>query len=534
MSIYNQRKEIIEHIKRHEENTNFNTSIFEILEGNLAEHVLASLQSQLSINSYASAAERLSPVNIFRKVINKVSTLYVGDVERTTELESDQELINYYEKNAGINSHFIEFNKGYNSYKNSVVEIYESDGHIKTRTIPANMFLPYSDDSVDPLKVTAMIKFMGQTINTEGETTNKYWVYTANEFMPIDSNGNVIMEDLGETEGINDFGVIPFVFVNKSKYLLVPMPDKDDYKMTVLLPVLLTDLNFAAKYMAHSIFYGIDIDSENLKISPDAFWNFQSEEDGKAPQVGTIRPDVSIDEVITLIKEQMGVWLETKDIKAGSIGSLNQSNVASGVSKMIDEADATVNRKSQISTFQMAEKVFWQVLATIHNEAAKAGRLENRALFSEPSRLEVNVKFPDQKPMQTKLEIIEEASAELDAGLTSKRRMIKKLNPEMSDDEVSELLEEIEQENSFDIPEIEMPSETNEVNPLGEGAANVESVILNGAQVTSLVTVVQQVAKGELPRESGLEIIMKAFNLSKEEAESVLSSAGKGFKITQE
>jgi len=447
MSIYEKRKEIIEYIKKYEDNTEFNSSIFEILEGNLAAHVLASLQSQLSPNSYASAAERLSPVNIFRKVVNKVSTLYIGDVERKTEIESDQELVDYYEKSAGINSHFLEWNKGYNSYKNSVVEIYEANGHIKTRTIPANMFLPYSDDPVDPLKVTAIIKFMGETVSERGEKVNKYWVYTADEFMPINSNGDVVAEDLGESEGLNPYGVIPFVFVNKSKYLLVPMPDKDDYKMTVLLPVLLTDLNFAAKYMAHSIFYGIDIDSENLKISPDAFWNFQSEEEGKAPQVGTIRPDVSIDEVITLIKEQMGVWLETKDIKAGSIGSINQANVASGVSKMIDEADATVNRKSQISTFQSAEMIFWKTLASVHNEAARSGRLENKAVFSEPMDLEVNVKYPDQKPMQTKLEIIEEASAELEAGLTSKRRMIKRLNPEMSDDEVSELLEEIEKEN---------------------------------------------------------------------------------------
>jgi hypothetical protein len=446
MSIFNQRAEILKHISDHEDEISFNNSIFEILEGNLASHVLASLQSQLSPNSYASAAERLSPVNIFKKVVNKVSTLYSGDVERLTETEGDEELINHYEKNASINSVFLEWNKGYNAYKNSVVELYEDEGSVNARTLPANMFLPYSDNKANPLKVTAIIKFMGSYQDKDNNKINKYWVYSNEEFMPMDSKGEIINEDLGESEGLNPYGVIPFVFVNKSKYLLVPMPDKDDYKMTVLLPVLLTDLNFAAKYMAHSIFYGVDVDTENLKISPDAFWNFQSNDDGKSPQVGTIRPDVSIDEVMNLIKEQMGMWLETKDLKAGSIGALSSNNVASGVSKMIDEADATVNRKSQMSTFSAAENTFWKTLAAIHNEAVASGRIRGLGLFSEPSKLDVNVIYQDQKPAMSRLDIIEEAKSELDAGLTSRRRKIKQLNPEMTDDEVTELLKEIDEE----------------------------------------------------------------------------------------
>jgi hypothetical protein len=52
---------------------------------------------------------------------------------------------------------------------------------------------------------------------------------------------------------------------------------------------------------------------------------------------------------------------------------------------------------------------------------------------------------------------------------------------------------------------------------------------LNGAQVSSLVDVVKSVAGGELPRESAIEIIMHAYNMTKEQAEKILGNAGAGF-----
>jgi len=49
---------------------------------------------------------------------------------------------------------------------------------------------------------------------------------------------------------------------------------------------------------------------------------------------------------------------------------------------------------------------------------------------------------------------------------------------------------------------------------------------LNGAQVTSLVTIVQSVQMGELPRDSGIQMIMAAFGYSREQAEGIIGDAG--------
>jgi len=59
---------------------------------------------------------------------------------------------------------------------------------------------------------------------------------------------------------------------------------------------------------------------------------------------------------------------------------------------------------------------------------------------------------------------------------------------------------------------------------------NVQQLALNGAQVTALVDMVEKVASGTLPRESALNMIVTAFNVTPQDAEKILGSAGKGFK----
>lgn len=62
--------------------------------------------------------------------------------------------------------------------------------------------------------------------------------------------------------------------------------------------------------------------------------------------------------------------------------------------------------------------------------------------------------------------------------------------------------------------------------------ADVQKSALNGAQVTSLVELVSQVATGNIPRDSAVNIIMLAFKVGEDEANKALGSAGQGFKPT--
>jgi uncharacterized protein len=53
---------------------------------------------------------------------------------------------------------------------------------------------------------------------------------------------------------------------------------------------------------------------------------------------------------------------------------------------------------------------------------------------------------------------------------------------------------------------------------------------LNGAQVTAMLAIVQAVADGQLPRESGVAMIVASFPVSPDKAEEIMGTVGKGFK----
>lgn len=68
------------------------------------------------------------------------------------------------------------------------------------------------------------------------------------------------------------------------------------------------------------------------------------------------------------------------------------------------------------------------------------------------------------------------------------------------------------------------------ISPSGE---KIQDQVLNGAQIASLIEIVQSVASETLPRDSALNIIETAFQVDKEKANELLGSAGNGFKIEQ-
>jgi hypothetical protein len=65
------------------------------------------------------------------------------------------------------------------------------------------------------------------------------------------------------------------------------------------------------------------------------------------------------------------------------------------------------------------------------------------------------------------------------------------------------------------------------------GGDDVQKQALNGAQITSAVEIIAQVASGQMPRDSAVQLIMLAFpNVDAAAADRILGSAGRGFVPT--
>lgn len=62
------------------------------------------------------------------------------------------------------------------------------------------------------------------------------------------------------------------------------------------------------------------------------------------------------------------------------------------------------------------------------------------------------------------------------------------------------------------------------------GGEKVADTALNGAQVSSLIEVITAVVDGRMPRDTAVNVIALAFNVSSAQADTLLGSVGKGFK----
>ena len=443
-------KELLRHISDNSYKIEFNKNMLDITEGDLVGHIRMTLSKQLSSAKNVDAAmQRCAPINVWSKIVKKLSKLYATPPKRLTTNTTDQDLVEHYEKQ-GINKVMADTNFNYNNYKWTSIELYEDakEEKLKFRSVSSNLFLPYSDDKIDPMRVTGIIKFMGMQKCDDGNHRSKFWYYSKDTFIAFTDNGQLYKPDMELNEGENPFGVIPFEYLSMSRNFLIPNPDKDTYQMTVNIPVLITDQNFASLYLSIPIIYTTNIDADELPQSPNAFWNLKALDPDSPTSVGVIKPEPDLANQMNNVRQQLSMWLESRDIKPGTVGSLTPSTFPNGISQIIAEMDTIGNMNEQKECFKPFEIQFWKKLATMHNYLVDTGRLRKIGKFSNPDELIVVVDFQESAVIESKVEKITRLKAEMDAQLKSKKSAIKELNPDMTDGQIDILILEIENDNT--------------------------------------------------------------------------------------
>lgn len=456
---------LIKYINDNKEYLNHQKILFNILEGDLLTEILERLRKMLiSERAFSSASKQAVPVNILRRITDKLSKCYSEGVERVANSDANQMIVDYYVDLLELDTHMTEVNRFFNVSKYASCEPYFSERRqeVALRVIMPHQHLVYSDDVEDTTYPTVFIKIMGTmkkevrdtrfSRGTREKEVEYYFVYSDDEFLAFDSDGEILKEYTDKVDGVNPFGIIPQTYVSRSRHLLMPMIDTDTLQLSVIIAVALGNLTYASHFLSHSVFYAIDLDAENLEINPDSFWILKSDENGQSPQIGTISPNVDSDKVLTLIQEILATWLETRNIRVSSGGRLSPDNATSGVSLMIKEMDTTADRNEQIKYFKEAEMTFWDKLKVMHNYWVDNGFVSGVPKFSDDFYLDVT--FPKIKPIEDMTEIINRATTLLREGLITKFKALKMIFPEMSDEIIDEMLIEIEDKNTIELPQI--------------------------------------------------------------------------------
>jgi len=443
-------------IKEQTPTVKHNEDLLCILEGDLLKFIIEQFRTEFKEGDSIHQIEpRIAPINFLKRIIDKLSKIYQETPKRKIieGTEQDQDLLDWYVEQTEFDAVMNIGNEFFNTFKNNLNQVYVVNGMPKIRAIPNDRFYIYSDNKIDPTIPTHIILPTGyrskyKNMNDKPRNVDTFVVWSADEVYSFDAEGDVYpFLDSGEFE--NPFGAIPFMYVNRSRNFLVPPIDTDTKKMSVLLPVLLSDLTYAVKFQSFSIIYGINMDDQNIIMKPNGFWTFKSDPGSdQKPELGQLKPQVDITQVIELITTQLSMWLNSRNIRPGSVNQIAAENMSSGISKMVDEMDTSDERKKQVEFYKTSEQHFWQKLMhNIHPAWVSSGLINETRLFSPNAR--VLVEFPQQLPQIRRGDMVRDLRDEVEAGFISRESAIKKLNPGM---EEKEFIEEIQKINaSFQI-----------------------------------------------------------------------------------
>lgn len=471
----------IEGFKKAAPTLGHNQILFDIYEGNLLPYIEEDFKNSFSQESYAAIRPRITPINILKRVVDKLSTIYAKPPKRYIKngTPQDSELLTWYEESFQINPVMNISNELFNLHKTVTLEPFVDQMMPKLRAVPSDRSIMLSQDKVDPTRPTVWVKYMGR-MKWKGEETSLLYIYTDDDFIPVTLGGDIVEQVLIETENLeatNAVGELPAVYVNRSYHSILPPVDTDVLRMTKVIPVLFSDLSFAVMMQSFSIIYGIDVDNQNLRMSPNAFWTFKSDPASKnKPEIGMLKPSVDITEVNQHIMSLFSTWLHSKGIRPGTIGQLAGQSDISGISKMIDEMDTSEDRQKQVQHFMKAEKELWQLVTKSLHPYWQSQRMIETPLNFSP-QAEVVVEFQEQLPMTRRSDLLKDILLELKEGLTTKKRALKTLNPEMKDDDIEALMEEVEEEKESARSVVEVPEEQDEPEEQEtEGEDDVEEV----------------------------------------------------------
>lgn len=437
----NKRRQIIDYIRAHADFLNQNRESLDIYDGNLRPYIDVILRDSLSPQYYGAIKDRILPINILQRYANKVSTTYSKPPMREVESEVHRDYLNYYEDQFEINNTMANADIYSNLFKGFALEPYvDNKGKPALRVLPFDRFLVMSESTVSPEEETIFIKLMGK--KSDSEDSMLIHTYSDTEFDAFYLNGAEASEYLAENGGVNLYEVIPFVYGKRQKHNLIPTLDSDMLSISKAISVMLSDAAGAQMFQCFSILFGINVNVENIKMSPNAFWSFKSE-DEKAPSVGSIKPEADTQKVMEFVTNIFILWLETKGIRTGSMGNTQGGATASGIAKIIDEMDAYEVKKKSMQWFKLDEEELWnEKLPKIHNYWIKSGMVDASIVPAMVvGDVQVEIEFEMPTPMLSRAEELANVKAELDMGVISKEMAIKMLHPDYSEDMVSEIIE---------------------------------------------------------------------------------------------
>lgn len=409
----------------------------------IQEAILKEFKKEETVTELMS---RLVPLNIMQKVISKLAGVYKEAPLRTVSSkdEAEIEMLQTLEDGLELNMRMKEANRYFKMNKKVLLELYLDDEGIPSlRVIPAHCYECFSLKTKKKSVPNVVVKI--------DETSERLIFWSDESHWITNFKGEVmqdIMNNMDNPDGENPYGVLPFEFINESSSSVNPIQDDDLLAISVAIPVILTDLLFGLKYQCWAIIYTIGKVGD-IPFNPNSVIQLEFGEDGQRPELNSIKPDIDSDKLLNVVMALVSLILTTKNLAAGSItDGITANNVASGIAKMLDSAESVEDKKDQQAYFLKAEKSIFNKLKDMMASWKQSNSLHPDYDFELPEDFSVATSFQDPRPLMTESEQIDNSKKKIDASLSTIRRELQILYPDMDTEAIDKLYKEVLEEKA--------------------------------------------------------------------------------------
>jgi hypothetical protein len=384
--------------------------------------------------------------------------------------------------------------------------------------------------------------------------SDKYHFMTNGHGEILDLETGEVLKQVKEADLVSplaEFGVSPFIDISREKdgaFWNYSGSSLSDF--TVQFNAMLSDLRMTMKMEGYNVAIlkaPSDLQPATQVIGASMLLKLPTDDPEKEIDFKFESPNSNISQISDAIDRLLNYFITTEDLDSSVINSSGTAvQYQSGWDRFLALTEKREANKEDYQLFKDAEEnQIWHVVKAWLNVLSGTDTLDKKYHTGFlPLESEMEVNYEQSNALLTEKEKIENMQARKELMLESRTTMLMKLD-NISREEAEEQIKVIDETNGFafippsEIEDAEIDQfiqeddedEDEELEVAQANGSNVEQGIqdkdklLNGAQVTAVISVVEQYKSGLLEKESAIQLLQSAFGMEPAIADTILGDA---------
>lgn len=536
------------------------------------EHVLKMLTQEFSEKT-VSEMRTCTSINLCRRIINEMASIYKRPPERDVEnvTEAQEEGIEKIYEEGNFNVKLKKANQKYKLHDQCAIQVIPHEGKIKLKVLAPHQY-DVIPDANDPERAAAyIISTYDKTLqdidtnapqdiqgnyygaknlaNSDGvnqeiadqqdyqSMTKRYVIWTESENIVANAMGEIIERNP------NPIGMLPFIDVASDKdFEFWVRRGSNVVEFSLDFSVVLSDTvntNRLQSY-AQPVIVAEKV-PESVTVGPQhiLFLPISKESPELKPSFEFASPNPDLKASLDLQDRLISYFLTSQGIDPKTITSNGEANkFTSGLERLLAMIERFEASQDDLDLFKYIEYKLFVITRAWYDAIKGTPALLPEYDFGEwPEQAKLVCNFKGPEMLQTVSDKEDSVIKLLDSGLINKTEAVMQLRG-VSKQEAEEIVSELEAIPGMDKEQMSTDQavtpeqQANGVSSVQQSGVDIRKETLNGAQLDAVVSLVQEVAAGRMPRDAAKAIMQVGLNLDASSAEALLGSAGAGFKVT--